>query len=215
MCLNDQAPKYDPLAIEPHDTLSLTPNRKARNTTAQVLNQGIIFNPTITCKDGITECFRVFTNPGRISLTPACRQLQQGIDLNHLEMRAYTNGSCMNNRKYNETCGSGAWLGENHPMNMAIKIPGNKQSNKIGEIVAVIAAVETLPNYCKLTIVTNSRYVIDGLTKHLTKWEDNGWIETKKLGPFQESCILTKAKNGPNNLQVGQRPPRKHREQRE
>jgi ribonuclease HI len=43
-------------------------------------------------------------------------------------------------------------------MNIAIKVPGNKQSNQIGEIAAVIAAAETLPNYCKSTIVSDSRH---------------------------------------------------------
>ena len=53
------APKYNPLVIEYHDTFSLTPNRKRRNYDAC---QGMLFNPTITCKNGIEECFRVSTN---------------------------------------------------------------------------------------------------------------------------------------------------------
>ena len=44
-CLNNIAPKYNPLAIKHHDTLSLTPNRKARNTIARTTDQGITFNP--------------------------------------------------------------------------------------------------------------------------------------------------------------------------
>ena len=55
--LKDLAPKYNLLVNENHNTLSLTINRKARNATAWVMDRGIIFNSTITCKDGIDECF--------------------------------------------------------------------------------------------------------------------------------------------------------------
>jgi ribonuclease HI len=139
----------------------------------------------------------VFTIPGRISLTPACCQLQQGINLDHLEIEAYTDGSCLNNGKQNVRCRSSVWLGENHPRNMAVRIPGNKQSNRIGEIAAVIAAAESLPNYCKLTIVTDSRYIINGLTEHLAKWEDRGWIEIKIANLFKRAAYLLKRRTAP------------------
>ena len=190
--LNDIAPKYNPLAIEHHDTLSLTPNRKARNTVARATDQGITFDPTITCKDGIEECFRVFTNPERISLTPASRRTQQGINLENEEIIVFTDGSCNNNGKRNARCGSGVWIGENHPKNSAIRVPGNNHSNQIGELVAVIAAVNSLPNFCKLKIVTDSRYVIDGLTENLTNWEDRGWIEIKNADMFKRAVYLLK-----------------------
>ena len=196
--LNDIAPKYNPLAQEQHDNLSLTPNRKARNVAAHATTKkGIIFDPSITCKKGIEECFRVFTNPNRISLTAASRQLQQGINLNHIEMRVYTDGSCMNNGKEDARCGSGIWVEDNHPQNMAIRVPGENQSNQVGELAAVIAATEALPNYCKLTIVTDSRYVIDGLTEHLSTWEDNGWIEIKNADLFKRAAYLLKRRTAP------------------
>jgi hypothetical protein len=160
-CLNDITPKYNPLTHEQHDTLSLTPNRKAWNAVAHATTRKGILFASITCKDGIEECFRIFTNPDKISLTTTCRQLQQGIILNHLEMRVYTNGSCMNNGKKDTSCRSGVWVGENHPLNRALKVPRDAQSNQVGKLTAIIAAAETLPKYCRLTIVTDSRYVID------------------------------------------------------
>ena len=195
--LRDLAPKYNPLANENHDTLSLTINRKARNAAARVMDRGIIFDPTITCKDGIDECFRVFTNPDRISMNPASRHLQQGIDLTEEEISVFTDGSCINNGKKNARCGSGVWIEENHPMNIALKVPGNNHSNQIGELAAVIAAVQTLPNYCKLTIITDSRYVIDGLTENLPIWEDRGWIEIKNANLFKRAAYLLKRRTAP------------------
>ena len=112
--LNDLAPKYNPLAIEINDNLSLTPNRKARNEAARTREDcEIIFDPSITCKDGIEECFRIFTNPDRISPSPAIRQLQRGINLEHINSVVYMDGACMKNGKMNARCGSGVWIEEN------------------------------------------------------------------------------------------------------
>ena len=67
--INDIVPRYNPLAIETHDNnLSLTLNRKRKNKDAHWEEETeILFNPTITCRDGIAKCFRVFTDPTRIS----------------------------------------------------------------------------------------------------------------------------------------------------
>jgi ribonuclease HI len=191
-------PKYNPLAFEVNDNLSLTPNRKARNEAARVReNAKVIFDPMITCKNSIEECFRIFTDPNQISLTPVTRQLQRGINLEHISMEVYTDGVCIHNGKLNTRCGSGLWIGENNAINKAIKIPGNKQSNQIREIAAIIAAAESLLNYRKLTIITDSRYVIDGLTKHLKTWEDNGWINIKNTEFFKKAAYILKRRTAP------------------
>ena len=106
-------------------------------------------------------------------MTTACRQPQRGRNVTPQNMKAYTDGACTNNRKLDAKCGSGVWINTNHPLNKALRIPGEGQLNQIGELAAVIKAVRILPNYHKLTIITDSRYIIEGLTKHLQKWEDN------------------------------------------
>ena len=79
--------------------------------------------------------------PDRISLTPANRQLQRGINLENVNTVVYTDGACMHNGKMNARCGgSGVWIEANNALNKAIGVPGNKQSNQIGEITAVVAA---------------------------------------------------------------------------
>ena len=197
--LDDIAPKYNPLTLKHHDeTLSLTPNRKAKNREARRTEDGeVTFDPSITCKDGIAECFRVFTDPTRLSMNLAIRQQQRGRNLTYLEMKVYTDRSCENNGKLNAESGSGVWIEANHPLNIALKNEGPKQSNQVGELVAVIAAVGTLPNYCKLTIITDSRYIIEGLTEHLQKWEDNGWIEIENAPLFKQAAYLLKKRSAP------------------
>ena len=195
--LHDIAPKYNPIAYEQHDTLSLTPDRKARNIIAKMEKKDIAFDPTITCKDGIAECFRIFTDPEKISNTPASRRPQRGSYLDHVEMRVYTDGSCINNGKANAKCGSGVWIENDHPLNIALRVPDSSQSNQVGELAAIIAAVETLPNYCKLTIVTDSIYVIEGLTTNLSRWEDIGWIEINNANLFKRAAYLLKKRTAP------------------
>ncbi len=98
----------------------------------------------------------------------------------------------MNNGKANVKCRSRVWVNHNHPLNCAISVPGPNQSNQVGEVVVVIAAVETIPNYYPLTIKTDSKYVIEGLTLHLKKWEDNGWIGIKNANLFKRAAYLLK-----------------------
>ena len=47
--------------------------------------------------------------------------------------------------KDNAKAGAGIWISEENPQNKALKIPGPNQSNQVGEIAAVIAALESAP----------------------------------------------------------------------
>jgi len=65
-------PKLNPTHIGfYHRNLSLTRMRKECNRIARMMNDAIIFNPSITCKNNLAECFRIFTNPEKISNEPA------------------------------------------------------------------------------------------------------------------------------------------------
>jgi ribonuclease HI len=88
----------------------------------------------------------------------------------------FTDGSCINNGKDDARSGCGIWIGDNHPNNMALKIPGESQSNQTAEILAVLAALQKIEPYVPITFMTDSKYVINSLTKHLPEWEDIGWI---------------------------------------
>ena len=75
-------PKYNPLRPgDPHDNLSLTKTRKVRNDDARQNDNLILFDPSITTKTSLADCFRVFTDPNRISKTPAQRHYAPGIRL--------------------------------------------------------------------------------------------------------------------------------------
>lgn len=63
--LNLIPPKHNPLKQEPLDCLSLTRSCKQRNVQARETNGAITFDPSITCKGSLAECFRIFTDPNR------------------------------------------------------------------------------------------------------------------------------------------------------
>jgi ribonuclease HI len=132
---------------------------------------------------------------------PTKRLQPQATGLRHEEIDVYTNGACLNNGKANATCGSGIWFGPNDERNQAIRIPGEAQSNQVGELAAVIRAVEITPISWPLKIHTDSRYVINGLTTHLSTWEDQGWIGVKNADLFKRAAYLLKRRSAPTAFQ--------------
>ncbi|KAG1879325.1 ribonuclease H-like protein [Suillus tomentosus] len=87
----------------------------------------------------------------------------------------FTDGSCLNNGKANAKCGSGIWIAENHKKNKAIRIPGEVQSNQIGELTAIL-------------FISDSKYAIEGLTKNLKTWEDDRWTNIKNADFFKATA---------------------------
>ncbi|MES2339766.1 MAG: ribonuclease HI [Pseudomonadota bacterium] len=53
---------------------------------------------------------------------------------------------------------------------------GEKPStNNRMELMAAIKSLEALKQPCRVTLSTDSRYVMDGLTKWIHGWQRNGW----------------------------------------
>ena len=48
------------------------------------------------------------------------------------------------------------------------------------ELTAAIRALEALKRPCAVTLSTDSRYVMDGLTKWIHGWQRNGWRTADK-----------------------------------
>jgi len=186
-------PKYNPLHPgDPHDNLSLTSTRKIRNENARQNNNLILFDPSITTKTSLADCFRIFTDPNRISKYPAQRYYARGIRMRCRPLQIFTDGACFENGKKNAQCGSRIWIKDGDHRNEAIRVPRERQSNQIGEIAAVIKAAGAAYLFQPLVILTDSKYVIDGLTKHLSNWEDQGWINIKNAPHLKKAAHTLK-----------------------
>ena len=82
-----------------HGNLSLTRTRKGQNMRAQVENGAILFDPTITTKNNLAECFRIFTDPAKISNELAMRHQDPRMNDRHATIKVFTDRACYNNGK--------------------------------------------------------------------------------------------------------------------
>ncbi|SFR32013.1 ribonuclease HI [Litoreibacter janthinus] len=96
------------------------------------------------------------------------------------ELFAYTDGACSGNP------GPGGWGailiardGEAVVKERELKGGEANTTNNRMEMLAAINALEALARSSKLTIVTDSAYVKDGITKWIHGWKAKGW---KKKG---------------------------------
>ena len=199
--LNLIPPKHNPTKQEPLDGLSLTRTRKQRNEWARQNNSEITFDLSITCKEDLAECFWIFTNPDRSFTQMAWQYRHQGPTPQCKMVTVYTDGACMNNGKKNTHCRSGVWFGQDNLRNRAMQVPGDAQSNQIGEIIAVIAALEIVLPYQPIKIYTDSKYVIRGLTAHLETWENDRWINVKNAELFKKAAHLMRHRSAKTIMQ--------------
>ncbi|KAI0355174.1 ribonuclease H-like protein [Trametes cingulata] len=100
----------------------------------------------------------------------------------------------------NARAGSGLWFGPTDSRNEGLRVPTDAQSNQSGEIYAVTAAEARVPPFAPLHIVSDSKYVVDGLTRYLPKWERIGWIGVKNADLFQAAAAALRARSAPTTL---------------
>ena len=94
---------------------------------------------------------------------------------------AYTDGACSGNP------GPGGWgvlliarEGETILKERELSGGAGETTNNRMELMAAISALEALERPGYITIVTDSVYVKDGLTKWITNWKRNGWKTAAK-----------------------------------
>ena len=109
------------------------------------------------------------------------------------KVEIFTDGACKGNP------GPGGWgvvlrMGH-HEKDMAGSEPDT--TNNRMELTAVIRALEALKEPCHVHLHTDSRYVIDGITKWIFGWQKNGWKTAAKKPVlngdlWQELLLATK-----------------------
>ena len=63
---------------------------------------------------------------------------------------------------------------------------GEKETtNNRMELTAVIRALQALKTSCNITLYTDSKYVMDGVTRWLPNWKNNGWKTSNKKTPVK------------------------------
>lgn len=87
-----------------------------------------------------------------------------------------TDGACKGNP------GPGGWGAVLRYGNVEKDLSGSETptTNNRMELMAAIKALEALKKPSHITLSTDSRYVMDGLTKWLKGWQRNGWKTASK-----------------------------------
>ena len=99
--------------------------------------------------------------------------------------QVYTSGECKNNR-----AGIGVWWGENHSLNVEERVAGDKQTEKLAELKAVILALKQAirEGLRRVEVKTDSTYVTGSINLVAT-WKSNGWKKAKGKLPNREDWI--------------------------
>ena len=77
------------------------------------------------------------------------------------------------------TAGFGIWWNFHHKLNLSQRCKGLKQTGKVGEVEAIIKAVQLAKQNCieKLEVNTSSTYTIKSV-QQIPTWRENGWMST-------------------------------------
>lgn len=93
------------------------------------------------------------------------------------QVEIFTDGACSGNP------GPGGWGAVLRYGSAEKELSGGAAdtTNNRMELSAVIAALSALKEPCKVTLTSDSKYVIDAVTKGwVKKWQANGWVKSDK-----------------------------------
>ncbi len=93
----------------------------------------------------------------------------------------FTDGACSGNP------GPGGWGALLRHKKTEKELSGGEAetTNNRMELTAVIEALRALKTACDITLYTDSRYVMDGVTKWLPNWKKNNWKTANKKSPVK------------------------------
>ncbi len=92
------------------------------------------------------------------------------------EVEIYTDGACSGNP------GPGGWGAILRSKDTEKELSGGDKdtTNNRMEMMAVIVALEALTRPCKVTITTDSQYVLKGMTEWLAGWKKKNWMTASR-----------------------------------
>lgn len=88
----------------------------------------------------------------------------------------FTDGACSGNP------GAGGWGAILRWKDVEKELSGGEENttNNRMELTAVIEALKALKTVCNISLYTDSKYVMSGITEWLPNWKQNGWHTANK-----------------------------------
>jgi ribonuclease HI len=106
--------------------------------------------------------------------------------------KVFTDGSSLNNGYKNCVGGIGVFFEDDSPNNIGEKMTfkeDGKVSNNVSELTACLRAILAIKDFKdfnrlndSILVYTDSKYLIDSITKWSNSWEKNGWMRTDRSG---------------------------------
>lgn len=98
----------------------------------------------------------------------------------------YVDGACTNNGRPNAKAGYGAVL--TNPQGDTLELaaplpPGDRQTNQRAELMAALVALRRCKPGAPITLISDSKYVVDGIRVWLPGWKARGWKNSDKKTP--------------------------------
>jgi ribonuclease HI len=92
------------------------------------------------------------------------------------DVEAFTDGACLGNP------GPGGWAALLRAKGSERLLAGGEAdtTNNRMELLAAIGALEALTRPCRVTLTTDSKYVMQGIEQWVPKWRANGWRTADK-----------------------------------
>ncbi|KAL1938552.1 hypothetical protein VTO73DRAFT_11575 [Trametes versicolor] len=140
------------------------------NRSARLAHDRILFDPSLSTGTPLATVFRVFSEAPLEDTRPALRH-PRPFQVAAEEVEVFTDGSAKGNGTGDAVAGSGIWFGAGDARNRGERVPYEEQTNQVAEIYAVTMAHRATPPFAPLHVVSDSKYVVNGLTEHLPKWE--------------------------------------------
>lgn len=97
------------------------------------------------------------------------------------KVEIHTDGACSGNP------GPGGWGALLRCRGVEKELSGGEKetTNNRMELTAVISALAALKTSCDISLYTDSKYVMDGITRWLPNWKKNGWKTSNKKSPVK------------------------------
>ncbi len=101
----------------------------------------------------------------------------------------YTDGACPGNGQGAQVAGAGVWFGPGDARNLSERVPGDATNNR-AELYAAVRALEATEGTEHVRIITDSQYLVNGMTSWVHDWVKKDFASVKNADLFRRLLAL-------------------------